>query len=193
MKALSELRNALQRIPAGKLNESAKQVESLLAAAWNEIDGTESEKTHAYKLIGRMENTEWHPPLLTFSIERHGGTCMGSTRADLHHWTIDVESGTATVQISGYRQLSPRNKPLKIQALVKSVIEKVQSGEKANFLVWKSPSEFRLLIGQVIPDDCPNATLSGRRKRFSREFDVALAQVGWKRMQRGQHSFQRLD
>ena len=57
-----------------------------------------------HKLIGRMENVEWHPPILTFLIERHGGTVLGSARAELQRWTVDLDRRTATCERVGHRQ-----------------------------------------------------------------------------------------
>jgi hypothetical protein len=33
------------------------------------------------KLLGRMEEVVWEPPILSFTVERHGGTVQGSSRA----------------------------------------------------------------------------------------------------------------
>jgi hypothetical protein len=72
----------------------------------------------AEKLYGRMESVLWEPPLLTFVIERHGSTIRGSTRAELQHWTVDVNQGTATLALGGHRQLYPAQPRLNIQPLV---------------------------------------------------------------------------
>jgi hypothetical protein len=65
-----------------------------LAAAWEQLNGFDAEGMAAEKL-DRIEQVEWNPPRLTFVIERHGGTVMGSTRAELHGWSIDIDRGTA--------------------------------------------------------------------------------------------------
>ena len=53
--------------------------------------------------LGRMEKVEWQPPYLTFSIERHGATVKGSTRAELQNWQVDTS----------HRSLNP-NEPVAI-------------------------------------------------------------------------------
>ena len=60
-----------------------------------------------YKLIDRMEKVEWVPPVLRFQIERHGATVKGSSRAELHEWTIDLCKATAECVSKGSRQIIP--------------------------------------------------------------------------------------
>jgi hypothetical protein len=43
-----------------------------------------------YKL-SRMKDATWNPPILEFTIERHGGTALGSTRASLQRWEINMD------------------------------------------------------------------------------------------------------
>jgi len=54
----------------------------------------------ADKLLGRMEEVLWSPPDLTFSIERHGAAALGSSRAELQEWMIDVVAAI----VHGYRR-----------------------------------------------------------------------------------------
>src|SRR4051812_8749544 len=72
-------------------------LECLLAACWPELGGDHG-GMEGCKLLGRMEDVVWNPPQLTFSVERHGGTVQGSTRAELQRWTVDVERGTASCE-----------------------------------------------------------------------------------------------
>jgi hypothetical protein len=44
---------------------------------WADLEGASDEAMEPWKL-GRMENPEWLPPVLTFVVERHGGTVLGS-------------------------------------------------------------------------------------------------------------------
>jgi hypothetical protein len=71
------------------------QLDSLLAACWDQFDGGNAEGMEAYKLLGRMESISWNPPVLSFTIERHGGTVLGSTRADLQSWEVNVRGRCA--------------------------------------------------------------------------------------------------
>src|SRR5947208_2380350 len=96
------LREALAEVPAGPLvGDMASKVESLLIGCWDEFEGSSTENTTGDKLIGRIEKLEWQPPNLTFRIERHGATVMGSSRATLQRWNVDIEARNATVATSG--------------------------------------------------------------------------------------------
>ena len=72
--------------PVGSIdrNTSAgKRVFDALVDAWPNLPGSDDQSTFAEKLW-RTEKLEWRPPMITFRLERHGGTVNGSTRADLH-------------------------------------------------------------------------------------------------------------
>jgi hypothetical protein len=45
--------------------------------------------------VSRAEELSWNPPILSFTIERHGATARGSSRAELHEWTVNLHEGTA--------------------------------------------------------------------------------------------------
>jgi hypothetical protein len=45
--------------------------------------------------VSRAEELSWNPPILSFTIERHGATARGSSRAELHEWTVTLHEGTA--------------------------------------------------------------------------------------------------
>ncbi|QEL17837.1 hypothetical protein [Limnoglobus roseus] len=46
-----------------------------------------------------MEKVAWEPPKIVVRIERHEATMMGSSRAEVQEWTIDLEHRTKTVQV----------------------------------------------------------------------------------------------
>lgn len=82
-----------------------------------------------YKVRGRLERMEWKPPLLTFQIERHGRSCLGSTRADLQRWTVNLERKTADCERAGHRQLHPTAPRISIQGLADEVVGRIVRGE----------------------------------------------------------------
>ncbi len=98
---MDELRVHLKNLDSGPVQETT-QLERLLAKVWDDLDGDQGGMT-GHKLIRRMEHVEWHPPLLTFEIERHGGTVIGSTRADLKRWTVNFDRQKATCERTGHR------------------------------------------------------------------------------------------
>ena len=81
------------------------QLESLLADCWDEFEGSREEGMASYKLLNRMKEVEWNPPLLTFIIERHGALVMGSTRAEKYEWALNMETKTADYAQVGHRQV----------------------------------------------------------------------------------------
>lgn len=83
---MNELITYLSSLAAGQAID-VSTLNCLLYSSWDEFSGSDAEGTTGYKVQGRMEKIAWEPPILSFQIERHGGTVLGSTRADLHTWT----------------------------------------------------------------------------------------------------------
>lgn len=100
---MEKLKSFLSKIKEGSLSADQKmQIIPLLKDAWNDMSGTDTTSLHAFKLE-RIENVVWHPPKLTFKIERHGQTVCGSTRASLHTWEVDIEKAKAYIVGDAYR------------------------------------------------------------------------------------------
>src|ERR1700677_2636027 len=68
-------------LPLGPVSETT-DLERLLSACWDELGGANG-GMEGHKLLGRMGEVEWTRPILSFTTERHGGTVMGSSRAEL--------------------------------------------------------------------------------------------------------------
>ncbi len=179
MSAIDDLRTYLDGLKPGDVQD-AGQLSQLLSEAWPDFSGSDEESTWPSKIVGRMEEVKWTPPVLKFAIERHGGTAMGSTRASLHDWTIDVEQRTALMENTRYRQLQRRNPPLHVKPLAKDIADLIINGRNHPALQWSdNRREVYLQVGEVIPADCPAQTLTGRRKRFKDELIRCLASAGW--------------
>ena len=114
---LIELNRHCAALPLGPIAD-VPTLERLLAAAWNALTGSEG-GMEGYKLLDRMEAVVWNPPLLSFLVERHGGTVQGSTRAELQHWHVDVGRKTASLGKIGWRQLRPAAKRFPMKKFVK--------------------------------------------------------------------------
>jgi hypothetical protein len=78
---MDELMNYLKNLEPGPV-EMTTHLERLLAEVWDDLGGDNGGMA-GIKLIRRMEQVEWHRPILIFLIERHGGTVLSSTRAEL--------------------------------------------------------------------------------------------------------------
>ena len=146
---MDDLRNYLNSLEPGPVEETT-QLELLLAEIWDDLGGDEGGMT-GQKLIGRMEHVEWHPPVLTFVIERHGGTVLGSTRAELQQWTVDLDRQTATCERTGHRQLSPMAKRVDVDSIADEIADRIVGGEPDDRLSWLRDGRVQGGDGQDLP------------------------------------------
>ncbi len=177
---LAALRELLEQLPPGPVVDSAEEVVRALARCWSELAGSYETAMADYKLY-RAEKMRWEPPDLTFIVARHGGTVMGSSRAELQQWTVDVEHGQAIRGSAGFRQLNPKDRPLRTAPLVAEILKKVVAGVDDDRLRWESPGDrtiVRVLVSQFITGQVLQ-TEQGRRRRFRAAFEKALSAVGW--------------
>ncbi len=172
------LKEYLEKIPQGMI-ENTTQLEKLLANCWEELKGDEG-GMEGYKLHGRMENVSWNPPELTFTIERHGGTVMGSTKAGLQRWTVNIEKKEATYVISGHRQLYPRQSRLDVNPIADRIADLIMNKKEDKYLKWYKDGHVQVLIGEIISMKfTPKQTVDGRRKRFRSALNGRLQEKGW--------------
>jgi hypothetical protein len=127
----------------GRLQD-ATELERHLAGSWADFKSHHAEGMAPEKLLRRMEQIEWLPPVLTFLIERHGRTCLGSTRADLHRWKVNIIEKTALCEMVGHRQLRPLAHRLSIQPIAEEVAAKIAQGQGDERLVWHGPGIVRV-------------------------------------------------
>lgn len=136
----------------------------------------------AHKLA-RMERVHWDPPILAFVIERHGATVLGSTRAELQSWAVDLESREACVGCGGYRQLYPRQRPMtkrKMTELVSEIVDLVEKQGEDDRVQYYEDGSVRVLVSHVIADEGPKETVRDRRKRFRKILQELFAEHGYK-------------
>jgi hypothetical protein len=175
---LAALRRFLAAAGPGPIEDAVALI-ALLAAVWPSLDGADDEAMASWKL-GRMEGPEWRPPLLTFVIERHGGFVLGSTRAELQQWTVNLDTLTASVEVAGRRQLRPLAPRLNVARLVAEIMELVAAGVEDDRLGWSADRQtVRVRISKIIPADGFQQTVAGRRKRFRDKLRAAMAASGW--------------
>jgi hypothetical protein len=177
---LQALKSYLSSQPSGPLAEE-EEVEALLVCAWDELDGSADGGMERYKLRGRIESLTWNPPTLSFQIERHGGTANGSVYAEMQQWEIDCEKGIANYDKfkSRRRQVAAKSSPLKVEPIAKEIANIIRCGKTDDRLKWLSSSEAKVLISEIIPNNCCQQTLSGRRKRFYAALQLEVAAAGW--------------
>ena len=91
MKNTRGIKGHLEQV-ATRINSGgdANQVFELVETVWDKFEGSGQTKMDVGK-IGRDDGPKdltWDPPDLSFTIDRHGGTVMGSTRAERQTWTL---------------------------------------------------------------------------------------------------------
>ena len=131
---MEKLMSYLARLPPGAIADT-ESLERLLTAYWDDLRADDG-GLEGYKLINRMEGVTWKPPVIKFTIERHGGTVIGSSRAELQTWWVDVEQGTATYEVTGHRQIRPMQPRLDVKALAKEVADLIHAGKEDERVSW---------------------------------------------------------
>ena len=182
--AFDLLKRQLSELPPGEVSEVGR-VAALLAGCWHEFTGSGSERMHAGKL-GRMEEMRWDPPVLSFTIERHGAMGVGSTRAELQHWRVDLDRRTARCERSrSYRQAWPRAEGVKIEPIAREIADSIIGGRADQRLKWQGGETVRVLMAKVFPYDSGYMqTVTGRRKRLRVALGELLAEEGWREVRR---------
>jgi hypothetical protein len=177
--AIENIRHHCATLPPGPVAD-ARTLERLLAAVWDELSGDDG-GMEADKLLDRMEKPIWNPPVLTFRIERHGAASLGSSRAEVQEWTVDLERLTASVKVAGRRQIGPLNPRLDVKPIAADLCSAILTGKQDDRLKWDGTSKVRVLIGKVLPErSAVKETLAYRRKRLRDELTRLLEQAGWR-------------
>jgi len=157
------------------------ELESLLCVYWGKLDNSLEPGMTGDKLIGRTENVFWDPPILRFSIERHGGYVQGSTRAEIQKWEVNIDQQSAEFVKSNYRQIKRMQPRLDIKKLASEIADLITNKERDERLKWIDEKSVRVLIGNIIPSDSAiKQTVEGRRKRFRQELNKLLKEQDWK-------------
>src|SRR3954447_6326410 len=80
--SLDPIRRLLAEVKRGKIpSDTIPLLTDELVKVWNELSGATEERMEARKL-DRGSDWTWHPPMLSFLIERHGATVPLAQPAD---------------------------------------------------------------------------------------------------------------
>lgn len=162
-------------LSTGEISELVRRLEP----HWASIAGGDSTAMAPHKL-SRMEDVKWTPPILSFTIERHGTAANGSTRAELQRWEINLETLTAEAHQIGWRQIARTAPRIKLDPIVEELIELIASGTDDDGLKWyDDKSRVRILIGAFVPDEGVQQTTASRRRRFHEKLVPQLNALGW--------------
>ena len=185
--SIETLIEALRHIPEGRLTEDVREkLIPLLRECWHDFRGSSEASMRAWKL-DRAEEFWWNPPLLSFTIEGHGATMLGSSRADLQNWTLNLTARDAQCSKERYRQIRPASPKLDVKPLASRVRESIRQGSGSNsdlvqngVVVWKGDDEVWVYHGKLIPGGGYQQTVAGRRKRLRDELTNIMKPLGWK-------------
>ncbi len=181
MTRLDELRAFLAQLSPGPIDHSKiGYVEELLAASWEELAADNTDMVGS-KVLGRTESLTWTPPVLTFRIERHGATVMGSVYAHVQTWRINLEEGTATCDYPKRRLVGARDRGLKVEPIAKQIAELILTRKKDLRLKWLGPTSVRVETSRVVPTT-NRETTTKRRRRLMNALEKELAVHGWSRV-----------
>jgi hypothetical protein len=178
---ITALRDYLDGLEPGSVTDYGC-LEPLLAPCWEDLAGSPGGGMKGDKLFGRIESVEWWPPLLTLKIERHGGASLGSSRAELQNWAIDISKQIASLGGNSHRQLRPSQPRLDVAPLANAVARSILSRQRDEYLKWFPDGHVVISIGKVIPVGGPKQTVAGRRKRFRTALDAILKANGWEKL-----------
>ena len=136
----------------------------------------------ASRKLQRIENPSWAAPILRFTIERHGGTVRGSSRADIQRWEVNLDQQTAKSTTTGFRQLRPNAKRLDVTRIAEGILQAISTDRDDPLLEWSPDrSSVRLLTTAAVePDGAAAQTIERRRKRLNSLLGPALKAQGWR-------------
>jgi hypothetical protein len=176
---MDKLKNHLTGLVPGEIADTA-DLERLLAASWGDFAGSGDGGMESYKLLGRMEDVHWEPPILLFVIERHGGTVCGSTRAELQHWEVNLDTMTVEITKVGRRQLEPMARRIDVEPIKNDLVQKILAGEEDPRLRWIEAGMVQVVLAWIFPDGSGyKQTVEGRRRRVGRILEAELECHGW--------------
>ncbi len=178
--------------PSGNLKDESGEILKLLALAWDELENSGHTKMNRTKLC-RIEKLHWASPEIYFEIERHGAVVLGSSRAEIQGWTVNLETRQTSCDSVGLRQIYPAERRLNTKPLAEEIATLILKHAKDDRLKWSSPTLVRVNIGLVIPETCAPTTLE-RRRRFRRDLENELQKAGWKQAKgRASNTYEKID
>lgn len=186
---MTTLRNYLNSLEPGPVEETT-QIERLLADIWDHLGGDDGGMT-GQKLVGRMKQSEWNSPVLSFLIERHGGTVLGSSRAEIQQWSVDLDRRIATCDRTGCRQLSPMAKRLDVDSIADGIADKIVDCKPDDRLRWLGDGRVKVEVSKIFADRSGyKQTVQGRRRRLREALIERLSAKGWTHL--GRNTFRQL-
>jgi len=182
---VSDLRAFLEQLPTGDVpSDLYAELERLVAKCWDDFHIAYDGGMEPWKLLRRMEGAHWQPPVLSFIVERHGATVLGSKRATMQRWSLDTEEMKAECDESRRRQLYANQPPLKVQPIAHEIVDCILGHKEHPNINWRKDGSVRVVSIGLLGSG-PKQTMEGRRKRFREALSLLLEPHGWKAGGRG--------
>jgi hypothetical protein len=175
----SSLQRLLASLPPGDVPDDTG-IDRLLAECWDDFCGSDDGGMEAYKLLRYMERAVWTPPVLSFVIERHGGLACGSTRAELQHWSVNLDKNEAQIIKEGYRQKTPMDPRKPVKATATEIARLILAGQEDERLDRQANGTVKVLARKIYPEGSGyKRTVEGRRRRLCQYIETSLLGYGW--------------
>ena len=176
-----QLETILVGLDTGLLNDiDTSRVEGFLAEHWDQLVKNVDGGMQGFKVVDRTEKMEWQPPVLSFKIERHGRTVLGSSRAELQHWQLDATDCVAMFNGDSYRQKRPKNPRLDIESIAREIAPLILERSEDDRLQWISSDKVKILSASILGgQSVPKETLEGRRRRLRKALLRLIEPQGW--------------
>ena len=179
---MKELRELLAQVEPGPI-AALPGLDRLIAACWDLFGGSEDGGMEDWKLINRMEQVIWEPPILTFVIERHGSIVCGSTRDELQHWSVDLDEMTAEITKIGYRQEYPMAARVSVKSMAAEIAERILNSDDDDRLQRLDDGTVKVLASSIFPTNSGfKRTVEGRRRSLCGYIGDVLADHGWEKL-----------
>jgi hypothetical protein len=129
---MQALKNFLASVPSGAITTpaDAEALKQVLENCWDDIEGSDTHSMSSNKLSGGLEKVTWQPPILSFTIERHGETVQGASRAETYEWQVNVDEAQAKRIIRQHQQATPVFKAIDIAGVADAATDDHISAHK---------------------------------------------------------------
>jgi hypothetical protein len=189
-KMLADMRAHLASLPVGTITEPNRtQTIHRLCEFLERLNAEWEESTTGRKLL-RAEDLRWDPPYLRFTLERHGSTVNGSTTASLHRWTFNTETGGASLEQKGIRQLEKKAKSFDAKSVGKEIAKIITDHGDDPRISWLEDGAVQVHLSRATPS-ARQQTQIGRNKRLRQVLTAELAGAGWVPMPGSRCCFER--
>ena len=173
-----QLGTILVALNTGHLNDTdTSRVEVFLSKHWDQLFEDSGGGMQGFKVRGRTEEMEWQPPVLRFTIERHGGFVQGSSRAELQTWEFDTALHVARFGEGGYRQKRSMSPRLDVDGIAVEMAPLILGRREDPRLQWTRNGKVSVKTGEVLGG--VEETYAGRQKRFRKAILKLIEPHGW--------------